>query len=159
LDEEFNQIVSYTYDSWGNIISIKDENGSDISNNTNHIGNINPFKYRSYYYDNETNLYYLNSRYYNSEWSRFVNADTFDVMLENTEHLLSTNLYAYAGNNPIVNVDSDGRWLANVIGGVAVGAIFALLANVICKILGITGSKKALIIASFGVLGGIIDRF
>ena len=63
LDSNCNLIVKYRYDSWGNIISITDNNGNNIVNN-NHIGIINPFRYRSYYYDNETNLYYLNSRYY-----------------------------------------------------------------------------------------------
>ena len=42
---------------------------------TNHMANINPFRYRSYYYDKETKWYYLNSRYYNPEWGRFINAD------------------------------------------------------------------------------------
>ena len=75
IDSNNNIIANYKYDSWGNIISITDNNDNDISNNTNHIANINPFRYRIYYYDTETNLYYLNSRYYNPTWGRFINAD------------------------------------------------------------------------------------
>jgi len=58
-DSNNNLLCSYLYDSWGNIISIKDNNGN-IIRDTSHIGIINPYRYRSYYYDNETKLYYLN---------------------------------------------------------------------------------------------------
>jgi RHS repeat-associated protein len=133
LDEEFNQIVSYTYDSWGNIISIIDENGSDISNNTNHIGNINPFKYRSYYYDNETNLYYLNSRYYNPEMGRFVNADNY---VSTDSGIIRHNMYLYANNNAIILSDSNGTTptisisIGVTIGGVSLkGALGGLIAS------------------------------
>ena len=67
-------IVNYEYDSWGNILSIKDNNNNDITNQT-HIAYINPFRYRSYYYDNESGLYYLNTRYYNPKLGRFINID------------------------------------------------------------------------------------
>ena len=68
-DSNYNIIANYKYDSFGNIISITDNEGSIITNN-NHIAIINPFRYRCYYYDRETNLYYLNSRYYNPEWGK-----------------------------------------------------------------------------------------
>ncbi len=61
LNENGEKIVTYEYDSWGDLISIKDSNGSEIIDN-NHIGKINPIRYRSYYYDEETGLYYLNNR-------------------------------------------------------------------------------------------------
>ena len=54
----------YTYDAWGNILSITDNGGNDVSANTKNIGNINPLRYRGYYYDSETGLYYLKSRFY-----------------------------------------------------------------------------------------------
>ena len=53
------------YDAWGNVISITDNNGNVITN-PNHIGNLNPFRYRGYYQDTETGLYYLMSRYYDA---------------------------------------------------------------------------------------------
>ena len=74
IDANKNVLAKYTYDSWRNIISIKDNNNTEITSNT-HIANINPFRYRSYDYDFETKLYYLNSRYYNLEWGWFINAD------------------------------------------------------------------------------------
>ncbi len=66
LDSNYNIIAKYIYDSCGNIISITDGNGNDVVNDLTHIANINPFRYRGYYYDKEINLYYLNSRYYKS---------------------------------------------------------------------------------------------
>ena len=62
-DSSYNQIVSYTYDSWGKILSVKDSNGNEITDPTN-IGLINPFRYRSYYYDAETKLYYIQTCVY-----------------------------------------------------------------------------------------------
>jgi len=98
LDNNYNKIVEYIYDSWGNILEIKD-------NSNNNIGIINPFRYRSYYYDNETKLYYLNSRYYNPLWGRFLNADR-ELINDNT---LGCNLYIYCYNSPNVLTDYSGN--------------------------------------------------
>ncbi len=118
-DENFNKIVEYEYDSWGNIITIKDNNGNIITDES-HIGIINPFRYRSYYYDKETKLYYLNSRYYNPEWGRFINADG---IIGNPNDIVDYNLYAYTRNNPIKNIDSNGKF--ELVSGSAL-AIFGL---------------------------------
>ena len=105
LDSNNNVVARYEYDSWGNIIAITDGNGNDISTNVGHIANINPFRYRSYYYDKETNLYYLNSRYYNPVWGRFINADVFTTT---GQDFAGNNMYLYAGNNFVVRVEIDG---------------------------------------------------
>lgn len=114
LDNNYNIVAKYNYDSWGNIISITDENNNDVSNNYEHIANINPYRYRSYYYDKETKLYYLNSRYYNPNWGRFINSDS----IVSQDDVLKGNLYIYCCNDPINGVDSMGRkkksnWLKN----------------------------------------------
>ncbi len=106
-DENYNKIVEYEYDSWGNIITIKDNNGNIITDES-HIGIINPFRYRSYYYDKETKLYYLNSRYYNPEWGRFINADG---IINGNRDILGYNLYAYTSNIFIGVKDADGNTL------------------------------------------------
>jgi RHS repeat-associated protein len=100
-NSSYEEIVKYKYDSWGNIISITDNNNQEITDVTN-IGLINPFRYRSYYYDTETNLYYLNSRYYNPEWGRFINADMIIDVLG------YCNLFTYCFNNPILYYDKNG---------------------------------------------------
>ena len=69
------------------------------------IGAINPFRYRGYYYDSETGLYYLNSRYYDPVIGRFVNADDLVVA---GDGMLSSNMYLYCQNNPICCVDPTG---------------------------------------------------
>ena len=109
-DSNHNLLCSYEYDSWGKLISIKDNNGSIITD-PSHMGYINQFRYRSYYYDNETKLYYLNSRYYNPEWGRFINCDGY---LGVSGDILGYNLYLYVSNNPINNSDDTGRFLKKV---------------------------------------------
>lgn len=105
LNDNYEQIVSYEYDSWGKLLSIKDAIGNEISD-TNHIGIINPFRYRGYYYDTETELYYLNSRYYNPEWRRFINADG---LLGANQDIFSSNIYAYCSNSPNNKIDNNGN--------------------------------------------------
>ena len=67
-------VAQYTYDAWGKVISVTDASGA-AQTSSGFIGNINPIRYRGYYYDSETGLYYLQSRYYDPETGRFVNAD------------------------------------------------------------------------------------
>lgn len=123
LDSNYNLVAEYLYDSWGNVISIKDNLGNEIIDTSN-IAYINPFRYRSYYYDSETKLYYLNSRYYNPAWGRFINADG---IINASELINDFNLYAYTVNNPIKYQDDTGSLLdaAAVIFG---GEIFAIAA-------------------------------
>ena len=109
LDSNYQEIVKYKYDSWGNILSILDNNGNDISNDSTHIANINPYRYRSYYYDKETNLYYLNSRYYNPKWGRFLNADELLIQKNN-----GNNLFLYCNNSPSTYVDATGYYAKKI---------------------------------------------
>ena len=94
-----------------------------------HIGRVNPFRYRGYYYDEETNLYYLQSRYYDPTVCRFINAD--DVAYIAPETLNGLNLFAYCGNNPVMNVDPNGTFLFSFLFAVVVGAVFAAGASII----------------------------
>ena len=114
LDSNYNLVAQYLYDSWGNIISIKDNLGNEITDTSN-IAHINPYRYRSYYYDKETKLYYLNSRYYNPAWGRFINADG---IINADEVINGFNLYAYTTNNPIKYIDDTGK------GGLLAGILY-----------------------------------
>lgn len=100
-------VATYTYDTWGFLISIKNGNGVDITNNTTSIGYINPIRYRGYYYDSETGFYYLQSRYYDPAIGRFLNADS---QLNLQDGPLGANLYSYCGNDPVSGYDPEGTW-------------------------------------------------
>lgn len=123
-------IVKYEYDSFGNILSIKDSNGQIITDTSN-IGIINPFRYRGYYFDKETGLYYLNARYYNPIWGRFLNADG---IIGANQTFLSHNLFLYTSNNYVVKKDLDGNFAIPIPNPfdviVAVGDALAKLGSV-----------------------------
>ena len=105
LDENYKIVAKYEYDSWGNILSIVNEDGIDISNDATHIANVNPYRYRGYYYDKETKLYYLNSRYYNPKWRRFISPD----IVVKKDDVIEGNLYVYCSNDPVNKADINGR--------------------------------------------------
>ena len=89
--------ASYDYDAWGNC-TVYDS--SDAA-----IGDLNPLRYRGYYYDAETGFYYLQSRYYDFANCRFINADGLFA-----DSFIGTNLFAYCMNNPVNMSDHTGHW-------------------------------------------------
>jgi RHS repeat-associated protein len=92
--------MTYSYDSWGKQLTCT---GSLAST----LGAANPLRYRGYIYDSETGLYYLQSRYYNPEWGRFINED--DVGTLGASNLINqNNLFSYCRNNPIMLSDPTG---------------------------------------------------
>lgn len=104
--------VRYLYDSWGNTISIQNGNGQELTG-PNDIANLNPFRYRGYYLDSETGLYYLHNRYYDPQTCRFLNADTTDILAAKGD-LYDKNLFAYCDNNPVARVDYGGEFWVQV---------------------------------------------
>lgn len=98
VDPEEGAVVLYTYDAWGNITACYDAS-------ENNIGTINPITYRSYYYDFELGMYYLNSRYYMPALHRFLNADGY---AQTGQGMLDKNMFAYCLNNPVNFVDPIG---------------------------------------------------
>ena len=103
-DSDGNVFAEYTYDAWGSLqtINTADENTAEQLA----IANANPLRYRGYYYDNETGYYYLQSRYYNHEWGRFISADSFAYL--DTENSFSLNAYIYCWNCPTIFEDAEG---------------------------------------------------
>ena len=115
--EDGTLVASYTYDAWGN---------HTVTNYTNdNIGDINPFRYRGYYFDQDINFYYLNSRYYDSQTKRFINADDMCHLGEGS-NLSTFNLYVYCYNSPIIFIDPTGTsGLAGALFSGALGAVAA----------------------------------
>ena len=89
MDGSGTKVVEYTYDAWGKLIST-------TGTLANTLGADNPFRYRGYYYDTETGLYYLMARYYDPEVCRFISAD---VYMSTGQGVLGGNMWAYCGNN------------------------------------------------------------
>ena len=110
------KVGAYDYDAWGNarvFVVTQDENNKNIHTQIdpetqylNHIVNVNPIRYRGYYYDSDLDLYYLQSRYYDSEIGRFINADGY---ITTGQGVLSYNMYSYCLNNPIMSSDNTGQ--------------------------------------------------
>ena len=96
LDSDWTQVVSYTYDTWGKLISITGDKA---------LGEKNPYRYRGYRYDTETGYYYLQSRYYNPEWGRFLNADG---LVSTGQGFIGYNMFAYCLNSPVNRRDDNG---------------------------------------------------
>ena len=94
------KVVEYDYDAWGNCTIKSTTTDYDLAH-------ANPIRYRGYYYDEATKLYYLNARYYSPEFRRFISPD--DTAYLDPEHVNGCNLYCYCGNDPINFIDPSGH--------------------------------------------------
>ena len=101
IDASGNSVASYTYDPYGKVLTA-----------TGTMAEINPLRYRGYYYDSETELYYLQSRYYDPTTCRFINADAY---ASTGQSVTGYNMFAYCGNNPIKRRDTDGYWFEDIV--------------------------------------------
>ena len=119
LDDTGTAVVTYAYDAWGRIISV----GGSMAGT---LGVHNPLRYRGYVYDQETGLYYLQSRHYDPEMGRFLNADAF---ASTGQGLAGSNMFAYCNNCPVIGYDPTGHFCL-VLGIIASGAIVGGLLGV-----------------------------
>ena len=122
----------YVYDAWGNH-KVYNPDGTENASST-FVGNINPFRYRGYYFDPETGLYYLKSRYYDPEIGQFISPD--DVGYMDFEAIGGLNLYAYCNYNPVMHSDPDGHSVLAVglvLLGFGIGAALGAGASLITQ--------------------------
>ena len=141
IDKTGHVAAVYKYNAWGKIVDIQDETNINIAE-------INPFRYRSYIYDEETDLYYLRSRYYDSVIGRFLNEDSPEFTDSHSGAPLSTNMFAYCENNSVNSIDPTGHWVFSF--GIEAGASFVFGAYVA---FGVAFSNKSVALTfSIGLL-------
>ncbi len=127
MDNNGSIVVKYNYDAWGNH-SVLDGNGN-VNTSDTFIGNINPFRYKGYYYDTETQMYYCESRYYVPQWCRWLNGDSIGFL--DSEDIHGMNLFAYCNNNPVMWIDPTGHFIISTLFWIIAGAAVLTTAGVI----------------------------
>ena len=116
-------VAKYAYDAYG-VCKVMNPDGTENTDD-DFIGNVNPIRYRGYYYDVGTGFYYLQTRYYDPQTGRFLNMDGLEYL--DPETVGGLNLYAYCNCNPVMYVDPEGTaWWNWVIGAIAAVAVAAL---------------------------------
>ena len=121
-------VAEYQYDAYGK--------HKVINHTGDNIGNINPFRYRGYYFDVETGWYYLNARYYSPTMGRFISPDKLSILDETRSQINGLNLYMYCGDNPVMNVDPSGYFIFSILAvviGAAIGATVSAATNIVSQ--------------------------
>ena len=131
-------VGTYEYDPFGRLMS---ETSNPSYTDTDDILHKNPFRYRGYYYDQETKWYYLQSRYYDPQVKRFINADSTDLLTTDNVNIMQYNLFMYCNGDPVNGVDPSGHEVValcvaleiayNILGTVAIIAIFCEISSMI----------------------------
>lgn len=166
LNANGQEIAKYTYDAWGNhkihyldgtnFVAINSNvcyNSSDPVNKQ--IATLNPFRYRGYYFDCETGLYYLNSRYYDPEIGRFINADDISVLDLTNVAINGLNLYAYCLNNPVNEIDENGYFVWWIVAAIVAVTVISVGASIIGQAISNNGKINIWQVLFDGLMGAL----
>ena len=163
VDAQGALVASYNYDPYGNLIS------DEPAENT--IGHLNPLRYRGYYYDSETGLYYISSRYYDPEIGRWISPEpnVYNGEFDAGAGLIGYNVYAYCANNPVNYYDPTGEFVISTLlicvaaGAIIGGTIGGIAGNAYANSKGYTGwNKTKSILTGIGIggfAGGALGYF
>ena len=150
-------IVKYGYDAWGLTTKIEDSS-------TSHIGDLNPFRYKGYYYDSESGMYYCKTRYYVPLWGRWLNADS--PFFLDPHNIRNCNLFSYCVNDPVSGKDFDGTFgwsdfwkgLGRVATGIcAVAAGIAVIASGVALVPMIAVAAVTVTAGALTAVNGVAD--
>ena len=111
-DKQAKVVAKYSYDAWGVCTVVEDSSGCDIAT-------VNPFRYRGYYFDEETGLYYLQSRYYDPMVGRFINADSA-IIIDASKNSIDSSLFMYCNSSPVNFKDGMGYFAITITAGVTI---------------------------------------
>ncbi len=125
------------------------------------MAQINPLRYRGYYYDTDTGLYYLQSRYYDPQIGRFINADDPGLIASLSQStVMGTNLFVYCDNNPVMYSDPTGHISpANIIGAIIGVVGGAIIGKLIVNHFNLKGWKKWVVLGGASLLLGVLGWF
>ena len=127
-NDNLTLVAEYQYDAYGK--------HKVINHTEDNIGDINPFRYRGYYFDVETGWYYLNARYYSPSMGRFISPDELSILDETRSQINGLNLYMYCGDNPVMKVDPSGNVIFSIFAiviGAAIGATVSAATNIVSQ--------------------------
>lgn len=142
--DDLNLAAEYHYDAYGNHVV--------VNHTEEKIGDINPFRYRGYYFDSETGWYYLNTRYYSSAMGRFISPDELSILDETKSQINGLNLYMYCGDNPVMNVDPSGRdWWADLWKGITSFVIGAVIVTAVALVSVATAGTAVPVLVGAGI--------
>ena len=142
VDSSGNSVASYTYDPYGKLLTA-----------TGELADKNPLRYRGYYYDSESGLYYLQSHYYDPATRRFVNADSYS---STGQGLIGHNMFAYGLNSPVFVKDDNGCFaISSVIVGKLISAAVGAVVNVATTYIAAKATGQDYTWADFGVAAGV----
>lgn len=154
--DALTKVASYQYDAWGKCTTLNPDGTENV--NSSFIGNINPFRYRGYYYDTDTGFYYLNSRYYDPQVKRFINADDISYLGANGD-LEAYNLYAYCSNNPVMYTDPSGNLPSWAIKLIVAASIVVAVAAIAAITVATAGTGTAIAAVAVGAAKGAAIGF
>ena len=148
VDESGTLVGKYEYSAYGKCTILVDTDG---------IATLNPFRFKCYYYDTESGMYYCQTRYFVPEWGRWLNADNPNFL--QFDNINGMNLFAYCNNSPVMYADPSGEILLSLLFAAISGAFISGLASTLVQ-LATTGEVKwsqVGVSALFGAVSGALS--